>query len=81
MLPEFESIGETVQETCLAGDAGRRRGGRRFSAAGQIRNQDPTMTSKSRSPGVKVLERTDEAMRQEQRRAGSLIEIPDPPAA
>jgi hypothetical protein len=38
------------------------------------------MAGKGWSPGMKVFERADEAVRQEQRRARSLVEISDPPA-
>jgi hypothetical protein len=79
VVPESEALDEGLEEVCMRRHRERGLAGRRFATAGKVGDQDSAMLAEGRGPGVKVLERPDEAVTQKQRVARSLVEVPDPP--
>ena len=79
VLAKSQPIGERLKEFRVAGHGEGRFAGGRLAASRQVRNEDAPVAAERRAPAVEVLQRTDEAVTQEQRVARSLVEVPDPP--
>jgi hypothetical protein len=79
VLAQAQAIGKRLKKFRVAGDADGRLPGGRLTTSRQVRNQDTPVAAEGGAPAVKVLQRADEAVTQEQRVARSLVEVPDPP--
>jgi hypothetical protein len=79
VIGETETLDEVAQELSVAGHREGRRPSGRLAATREIRNQHPAMAGEGRAPGMKVLQRPNEAMTEKQRLARSLVEVSDLP--
>jgi hypothetical protein len=79
VLAQPQALGKRLKKLRVAGHTEGWLPRRRLTTSRQVWNQDAPVAAEGGAPAVKVLQRADEAVTQEQRVTRSLVEVPDPP--